>query len=392
MYESFYGLKEKPFNLTPDPDYLFMSQGHENAYTHLEYAISENKGFVVITGEIGSGKTTLINFLLRRLPEHSAVGVVNHTNVLPAQFLRMICQEFELDVDGKDKTDMLSAFQGFLLKQFGEGKRVVLIIDEAQNLPLKTIEEIRMLSNLESEKHHLLQIIMAGQPELNTLLRRKALEQFAQRVTVYCHLGALNPQEVREYIRHRLDVAGAVELDMFGKDALEAIHAYSHGIPRMVNILCDSALVYGYADERRVIDKRIVDEAAQSRKVGKFLLGGKTGQEDLASSGFVKSGHIELLEKRLDTIEKKINLLGNVVSRLNRNLGTWAEKNERLRKSTAEAIERLSAETDKARQLFLEQKEAVEQIVDVIGDGKKEISQGVRSRGNLLRLFRRHSP
>jgi general secretion pathway protein A len=392
MYESFYGLKEKPFNLTPDPDYLFMSQGHENAYLHLEYAIAENKGFVVITGEIGSGKTTLINFLLRHLPKETCVGVVNQTHVLPAQFLRMICREFEVEVDGTDKADVLSAFHGFLLKQFSEGNRVVLIIDEAQNLPLKTIEEIRMLSNLESEKSHLLQIIMAGQPELNTLLQRKALEQFAQRVTVYCHLAALNEQEVRDYVRHRLNVAGAMDLEMFGKDAMEAVYTYSHGIPRMVNIICDSALVYGFADEKRVIDRGIVDEAAGARKLGEFFLGGKAVQKGIVSSDSGAGTGSGPLEKRLDALEKKIALMANMVSRLSRDLCAWTEENKRLHERTEEAVESFRAHADNTRQLLLEPKEAAEQIVEVTGDGKKEIPRGARSRGNLLRLLRLRSP
>ncbi len=178
MYESFYGLKEKPFNLLPDPDYLYMSQGHENAYTHLEYAVAENKGFAVITGEIGSGKTTLINFLLGKIQQDIRVGLINTTHVSPTHFIKMICQEYELKVDGRDKAEVLDLFHGFLLSQFSERKRVILIIDEAQNLTPKTMEEIRMLSNLEAEKHHLIQIVLAGQPDLRNRLQRKALEQF----------------------------------------------------------------------------------------------------------------------------------------------------------------------------------------------------------------------
>ena len=184
MYEQFYGLKEKPFQLTPDPDYLFMSQVHENIYAHLEYAIAENKGFVVITGEIGSGKTTLINHLLRNIQQDIQVGLLNQTNVTPVQFIKRICHEFELPVEGMDKAEMLDSFHEFMLTRFAAGKRVVLIIDEAQNLPVQTLEELRMLSNLEDEKQHLIQIILSGQPELRQKLRRKDLEQFTQRVTV----------------------------------------------------------------------------------------------------------------------------------------------------------------------------------------------------------------
>ena len=216
MYESFYGLKEKPFNLLPDPEYLFMSQGHENVYTHLEYAIGENKGFVVITGEIGSGKTTLINFLLNRIGQNIHVGLISNTYVSPTQLVKMICREFELEVEGMDKAEMIELFHGFLLRQYAENSRVLLIIDEAQNLSAETMEEIRMLSNLEAEKHHLLQMILVGQPELKHKLQRKELRQFAQRVTVSCHLNGLNKEEVDKYIRHRLKVAGAEDADIFG--------------------------------------------------------------------------------------------------------------------------------------------------------------------------------
>jgi len=180
MYESFYGFKEKPFNLTPDPDYFYMSQTHENAYTHFEYAIAENKGFAVITGEIGSGKTTLINFLLDKIQQDIHVGVISKSSVSPVQFIKLLCEEFELNVQRLDKGGMLDAFSRFLLKEFAERKRVVLIIDEAQHLSLETLEEIRMLSNLEDAKHHLIQIMLVGQPELAAKLQRNGLEQFAQ--------------------------------------------------------------------------------------------------------------------------------------------------------------------------------------------------------------------
>jgi general secretion pathway protein A len=269
MYESFYGLKEKPFNLTPDPDYIFMSQGHENALIHLEYAITENKGFVVITGEIGSGKTTIINYLLRKIPQDIHIGIINNTLIQPLQFLKMICHEFELQVEREDKTAVLAQFHDFLLEQYSRKRRVVLIVDEAQNLPEVTIEEIRLLSNLEAEKQHLIQIILIGQPQLKFKLQKKSLEQFVQRVTVYAHLYGLDKAEVNEYIRHRLRVAGGENLELFDEGALNAIYKYTHGIPRMVNILCDTALVYGYADDIKIIGKELIESVAEARKIGR---------------------------------------------------------------------------------------------------------------------------
>lgn len=268
MYESFYGLKEKPFNLTPDPDYLYMSPGHENVYSHLEYAIQENKGFVVVTGEVGSGKTTLINYLIRKIPVTINVGIINNTFVQPLELLKMICQEFDLQTEHADKTVLLERFSSYLLEQYSRRERVTLIIDEAQNLPDKSLEQIRMLSNLESEKHHLIQMILVGQPQLREKLQKKSLEQFVQRVTVYCHLDALDKEQVEQYIRHRLKVAGAQNLDTFDTEAISAIFKHSRGIPRLINTLCDSAFVYGYADDVKVIGRDLIEAVAQARNLG----------------------------------------------------------------------------------------------------------------------------
>ena len=269
MYESFYGLREKPFNLTPDPDYFYMSPGHENVLTHLEYAIQESKGFVVVTGEVGSGKTTLINYLLRKIPQGIHVGIINNTLIQFQELLRMICLEFELDIANADKSVLLARLYSFLLDKYSKRERVILIIDEAQNLPEKTLEEIRLLSNLEAEKHHLIQMILVGQPQLKEKLERKNLEQFVQRITVYCHLGALDEVQTNQYIRHRLKVAGARNLDLFDQAAIFAIVENARGIPRLINMLCDAALVYGYADDAPVISRDLIEAVAQARPPGR---------------------------------------------------------------------------------------------------------------------------
>jgi len=318
MYESFYGMKEKTFNLNPDPDYLYMSQGHENTYTHLEYAIAENKGFVVITGEIGSGKTTLINYLLYNLQLDIQIGLINNTNIAPSQFLRMICREFEIEVNGKDKVGAMDAFQDFLLRKYSEKNRVLLIIDEAQNLSPKTMEEIRMLSNLEAEKDHLIQMILVGQPELKYKLQRKDMQQFAQRVTVHCHLDGLSQDEVGEYIRHRLKVGEAENLELFDNEAIDAIYENSCGIPRLINILCDTALVYGFADGLKVIDKGILENVIEERESSGIFSGINQGEQEVipALSGksdvpAMMNDRLLLMEGRMQLLEEKLNYFTN---------------------------------------------------------------------------------
>ena len=323
MYESFYGFKEKPFDLHPDPDYLYMSQGHENTYTHLEYAILENKGFVVVTGEIGSGKTTLINYLLNQISEEIHVGLINNTNIIPAEFLKMICQEFELDPRTNNKAELIDILSGFLIDQFAGGERVVLIIDEAQNLTNDTMEEIRMLSNIETEKHHLIQIILVGQPELRLKLQQGNLKQFVQRVTVQCHLKGLRTEEVNQYIKHRLEIGGGNRLDIFPNETIDRIAVYSRGIPRLINVLCDSTLVYGFADELKTISTSILDNVYEELKA----LGTFTGYDAKPSASpaspvppaasapgtQVSDGHIALLEEKIERLEDKI---GNLNQRL----------------------------------------------------------------------------
>jgi general secretion pathway protein A len=271
MYETFFSLNENPFNLNPDPEYLFMSEGHENAHTHLEYAVMESKGFVVLTGEIGSGKTTLLNLFLSEIPDEFNVGLINQTYVTPIQFLRKTCREFELEVEDMEKEGLIEAIHDFLLDQYATGKRVLLIVDEAQNLPIKTLEEVRMLSNLESQKNHLVQIILVGQPELKNKLRKKEMEQFAQRITVHCHLDALNENEIKAYIQYRLRIAGAKRANLFSDDAVAAIAKISKGIPRKINVLCDAALVYAFADSKDFINKGIIDDVVREKAAGGIL-------------------------------------------------------------------------------------------------------------------------
>jgi general secretion pathway protein A len=316
MYETFYKFKEKPFDLHPDPDYLYMSHVHEDTYAHMEYAILENKGFVIITGEIGSGKTTLINYLLSNLGKEIEVGLINNTNILPDEFLKLICKEFELEAKTTDKAELLDIFSGFLIDQFSIGNRVILIIDEAQNLSTDTIEEIRMLSNIETEKHNLIQIVLVGQPELKFKLKKGLLNQLSQRVTVHCHLTGLERGEVEQYIKHRLTVGGSSRFDIFQMKTIDRISQYSRGIPRLINVLCDSALVYGFADGLHTIDTKVIESVyTELKSLGTFAGYDRNSfktnayekKEANKSSG--SNTRFTLLEKETNLLSKEVRYL-----------------------------------------------------------------------------------
>jgi general secretion pathway protein A len=258
MYERFYNLRERPFALSPDPDYLFPSRVHREALGYLRYGIEGHAGFVVITGEIGSGKTTLLQTLLRGLDGHTTVGRIVNTLLEPRELLETIMIDFGLDPTGKSKPLLLRDLAQYLVDQRLAGRMVLLVIDEAQNLSLAALEELRMLSNLETEKSKLLQIVLVGQPDLREKLGARELEQLRQRITVSYHLTPLDAEETERYINHRLRRAALGAPVEFPRDATDAIHARSRGIPRIVNVICDAALVFGYAEERRGIDTGLV--------------------------------------------------------------------------------------------------------------------------------------
>jgi len=263
MYEKFYGFTEKPFNLTPDPDYFFLSSVHKRALDYLVYGLESGMGFVQVTGEIGSGKTTLIKCLLRNLSRQVKVAYVLHSKGTFLQLLRMILEDLEIvTVDQKlSKEALLSRFREYLIDQARRHNSVVVIIDEAQNLQLDVLEELRMLSNFETEKAKLLQIVLVGQPELRDLLRRPELEQLRQRITVRFHLYPLNERESRSYIQHRLRVAGSNGRVRFTAGACQLVHRYSRGLPRLINVACDATLLAGFVEERKVFNERFVRDA-----------------------------------------------------------------------------------------------------------------------------------
>jgi type II secretory pathway predicted ATPase ExeA len=264
MYESFYGFREKPFTLLPDPEFLYLSAKHSSAYSVLDYGFTGQAGFTVISGEVGSGKTTLVRSFLRQVGDDTTVGLISNTSRGFGNLLQWILYAFELDYQGKDSVELHETFTKFLIAQYAAGRRCVLIIDEAQNLQPETLEELRMLSNVNASKDLLLQVILVGQPELAETLYRPDMRQFAQRIAISYHLKALTLQETHAYIRHRLTVAGG-DVNTFTDAACDALYFLSKGIPRLINGLCDIALVYGYGEEMRQIDVDTVIAVVEDR-------------------------------------------------------------------------------------------------------------------------------
>jgi len=277
MYEAFYGLNEKPFSVPPDPSFLYLSDKHKKALSRLQYSILNRVSFTVITGEIGSGKTTLIRELIRKFDQDVSVGLVSNVNFSSfEELLQWVLYAFELEYESKDKVSLFEAFTDFVIKNYSASRNTVLIIDEAQNLDVDTLEQLRMLSNINVGQHQVLQLILVGQSGLSDMLQRPELEQFAQRIEVEYFLRPLDPDETKHYIQHRVRIAGGDD-DLFSPDTYALIWRGTNGIPRLINILCGMALVYAFADFKDQIDVEVINHVLDDKKDNFSPVGGNNG-------------------------------------------------------------------------------------------------------------------
>jgi len=261
MYRAYFGLKEKPFNITSDPAFLFLSRVHKEAFAHITYGIKERKGFIEITGEVGAGKTTLCRAILNQFDMHVKSAFIFNSTLPELQLLQAIVEDYGIVAERKNKVSMLKQFNNFLIEELSKGNNVILIIDEAQNLKSAMLEEIRMLSNLETDNAKLFQIILVGQPELRNKLNSPGLKQLRQRIGVRFHITPLEKDEISLYIYHRLTIAGSDGSIRFSDEAMNAIYGYSGGIPRLINTLCDKALLLAYVLETRDITLPIIEKS-----------------------------------------------------------------------------------------------------------------------------------
>jgi general secretion pathway protein A len=279
MYKSFYNLKRNPFEITPDPSFLFPTTRHNEALASLYYGVTAHRGFVVLTGEVGTGKTLILRSLLGLLQRRDvAFALVFNPTLSPVEFMRYIALDFGLQVAGKAKDELIHVLNAFLLQRHQKGLTTILVVDEAHHLSSEVLEEIRLLTNLETSQQKLLQIVLAGQPELDQKLDSHELRQLKQRIALRCHLDPLNAVETREYMRRRLQIAGANgAVQIFSGPAIEAVYSHARGIPRLINTICENALLAGYAKHASTITSEIIDGVAQDLRIGLVVADVKSG-------------------------------------------------------------------------------------------------------------------
>jgi len=293
MYKGFYNLQRNPFEITPDPSFLFPTKRHNEALASLYYGVTAHRGFVVLTGEVGTGKTLILRSLLGLLQRRDvAFALIFNPTLTPLEFMRYIALDFGLPVAGKAKDELIHVLNGFLLQRHQKGLTTILVVDEAHHLSAEVLEEIRLLTNLETSQQKLLQIVLAGQPELDQKLDSHELRQLKQRIALRCHLDPLGMNETREYMARRLQIAGAPAAgQIFSEPAIEAVFRHSRGIPRLVNTICENALLSGYARQAATITPDIIDGVARDLRLGVVVMAPKNN----VGTGSSKEDQNELL-------------------------------------------------------------------------------------------------
>ena len=334
MYEEFFGLKVKPFELVPNPEFFYLSRSHKKALNFLEYGLYERAGFILLTGEVGSGKTSILRNIIRDMSSDVVLSMLFNTKVSNKQVLSMINEDFGLNVTGKDKITLLRNLNDFLVGIHSEQRRAVVIIDEAQNLSISALEEIRMLSNLEAADSKLLQIILVGQPELEKTIAREELRQLRQRISVYCRIAPLTLKETEDYVYHRLQKAGNRNALTWGEGSFEVLFRFSKGIPRVVNVFCDFVFLAAYVENRTELDAEFVEDVIWDVSWDKHI---SENVEEQAASTPTTASRQKLLD-RLSAYEERIAAL-EAMQEQQKEIGRELEEQKNLLLELMEAQE-----------------------------------------------------
>lgn len=378
MYEQFFQLTRKPFDLLPNPDFMFMSKAHNRALSYLDYGIRERVGFILLTGEVGSGKTTIIRNLIKKNLGRVVLSKIFNTKVDSEQLIAMINDDFGLPVQSKNKTTLLRDLNSFLIEQFVKGNQPVLIIDEAQNLADDLLEEIRMLSNLETDNTKLLQIILVGQPELRQTIASPSMVQLRQRISINCHIQPLTLEEAEQYVLHRLEKAGNRNAITFSKETMQLIFNHSRGIPRLINIICDFVLLAAFAEETTTADVAMVQEIIddldfESHFWGTEQVEGQVGSGTRTKSTIslrtVKTFSLMLREmnRRLERLEKDADISGR-------------QQLQELKTRLSSVEGELRASQEKADSLAVDLQRSISQTV------KAQPEEAVREEGTISQI------